>query len=159
MKQFAMVLWIGLISFNCLGQNPDFTQKLMGAWSASGTAFGKPAKVEMIWTTVLKHFSRIEYKIMTPDPDSKIVFEGTAYYKQNGVNSYGGTWFDSGGEVHSIQATNDQTTLTSIWGKPEGKFGKTIYKLIGENELEISDYIMTKEGAWREFSKNVLSKN
>lgn len=145
---------------NAHGQQSTFLKKLEGSWSAKGTSFGMPSDVDMTWATTLGgKYTQIQYRISMHGKDGKDqMFEGTAYYKATGTNEYKATWFDSGGEMHAITATHDDTTLTSTWGTPETKMGKTVYKLVRDTMVEVTDFIQKKDGSWQQFSKNTLDK-
>jgi Protein of unknown function (DUF1579) len=151
-----------IIVFTCLltsvGLAQGFLEKLKGTWVAKGSAFGMPADVEMTWMAALGgRYTQIQYKIVMHGKEGKDqLFEGTAYYKPAGENKYVATWFDSGGEMHPITATSDENALTSFWGTPETKLGKTIYKLLDNNTVEITDFIQKKDGSWQQFGKNTL---
>jgi hypothetical protein len=93
-----------------------------------------------------------------PDGSTQ-TFEGTAYYKVATDTELVATWFDSGGEMHPIKATVDGTSLTSIWGTPETKLGKTIYRFVDDNTIEITDFIQNKKGEWKQFNKNEVKRN
>lgn len=141
-------------------QTGNFLDKLMGTWQAKGTAFGMPADVKMIWTTVLGgRYTQILYTIVMRTKDGRDQqFEGTAYYKPAGENKFAATWFDSGGDMHPITATHDETTLTSWWGTPETKMGKTTYRLVDDKSIEVTDFIQKKDGTWQQFGKNTLAR-
>ncbi|MBX3242535.1 MAG: hypothetical protein KIT80_05295 [Chitinophagaceae bacterium] len=133
----------------------------VGNWHANGAAFGMPANITMNWTPVLEtRFYRLQYKIITIGKDStQMIFEGIAYYKPLGENRFAATWFDTQGSIHPIIASNDTTTLTSLWGTPETQQGKTTYKIINTQEIEVTDFIMKKDGAWNKFNQNTLIKS
>lgn len=141
-------------------QTGNFIEKLKGSWQAKGTSFGMPADIDMTWASALGgRYAQIQYKIVMHGKEGKDqLFEGTAYYKPAGENKYLATWFDSGGDMHPITATNDDTTLTSLWGTPETKMGKTVYKLLDEKSVEVTDFIQKKDGTWQQFGKNTLTK-
>ena len=86
------------------------------------------------------------------------VFEGVGLYKAVNEKVYVATWFDSGGEMHPIKATSDETSLTSIWGTPDTKLGKTIYRFVDDNTVEITDFIQNKSGEWKQFNKNTVNR-
>lgn len=160
MKRIVVILIFACL-LTSVGLAQDFLEKLKGTWVAQGSAFGMPADVEMIWSTTLGgRYAQIQYKIVMHGKEGKDqLFEGTAYYKPAGENKYVATWFDSGGEMHLISATSDANALTSLWGTPETKLGKTIYKLIDNNTVEITDFIQKKDGSWQQFGKNTLSRS
>lgn len=143
-----------------VSQHP-FLKDLKGEWSADGKAFGMPAKISMSWQPSLEDkFMHLIYKMEMRSQDGKTqVFEGTAFYKPSGDNQLKATWFDSGGEMHPITATVEGTTLTSIWGTPETKLGKTTYQIIDGNKVEIVDSIRKSDGTWKEFNRNTVQKH
>lgn len=63
------------------------------------------------------------------------VFEGLGLYKPVKEGSYDGTWFDSGEEMHPLKSSDDGKTLTTYWGKPGEKFGKTEYELVDDKNI------------------------
>lgn len=131
-----------------------------GHWNSASESFGMPSVVTMTWDQALHNrFARITYRIDMKNEKGRIVtFEGTAFYKQQKDGSYAGAWFDSNGEIHPIAATLDSNTLTSIWGTKETKLGKTIYRLIDEHTVEIVDWILKKDGTWKEFNRSIVYK-
>lgn len=60
--------------------------------------------------------------------------------------------------MHPITATDDGTTLTSVWGIPGKKLGKTTYSFKDEKTVEVTDYIQRKDQSWNEFSRNTFKK-
>jgi hypothetical protein len=150
--------------FMCLAvsnaQSVNFLEKLKGNWQAKGNSFGMPADIDMTWASALGgRYTQIQYKIVMHGKEGKDqLFEGTAYYKPAGENKYVATWFDSGGDMHPIVSTSDETTLTSLWGTPETKLGKTVYKLLDSKTVEVVDFIQKKDGSWQQFGKNTLTR-
>jgi hypothetical protein len=140
--------------------NSNILKKLEGSWQAKGKAFNMPADITMVWEPALMgKFVRINYKMEMKRADGKVqVFEGTGMYQPTGDTTYRATWFDSGGEMHPIKATSDGVALTSIWGTPETKLGKTIYLFKGSDNVEVTDFIMLKDGTWKEFNRNVVAR-
>ncbi len=138
----------------------DISVKLAGAWKGEGKAFGMSTRPVMIWEPALGgKFMKLTYRneMMSAKGDVR-VFEGHAYYKALGGGKYRATWFDSQGAVHPIEATFDGITLTSNWGTKETEIGKTMYRLVNANTIELVDYVQTKEGTWKEFSRATLRK-
>lgn len=139
----------------------SFMQNLEGTWSASGKAFNMPAEISMSWVTTLNEkFYHLTYRmVMTGQDSSTQTFEGTAYYQAKTDTELVATWFDSGGEMHPIKATVDGESLTAIWGTSDTKLGKTIYRFIDDNTIEITDFIQNKKGEWRQFNRNEVKRN
>lgn len=161
MKTLRLIAILLVLSRSLFAQdNTDVLKKLDGAWYTRGKAFGMTADINMVWEPVLQgKFSRISYRMDMQAADGKVqVFEGTALYQPTGDKTYRATWFDSGGEMHPITATTDGVELTSTWGTPETKLGKTIYSLKDNDHVEVIDFIQRKDGTWREFNRNVLAR-
>lgn len=160
MKRMQLTLALLFLSCSAFTQG-NIPEKLGGNWSAKGAAFGMPADITMSWEPALgSKFYRLQYKmVMTPQTGNPSVFEGAAYYKNTKDNSFTATWFDSQGNMHPITAASDATTLTSLWGTPETQQGKTTYRLINDKEVEVTDYILRKDGTWHQFNQNTLVRN
>lgn len=160
MKRMRFILAVLLLSGFSYAQE-NIPERLSGNWSAKGSAFGMPADITMSWEPALgSKFYRLQYKmVMTTQGGGQTVFEGIAYYKKAKEDSFVATWFDSQGNMHPITAVNDATTLTSLWGTPETQQGKTTYRLINDKEVEVTDYILRKEGTWSQFNQNTLVRN
>lgn len=139
----------------------NFMQKLEGNWSAFGKAFNMPAEISMSWATALNEkFYHLTYRmVMTGQDSSTQTFEGTAYYQVKTDTELVAAWFDSGGEMHPIKATVDRESLTAIWGTSDTKLGKTIYRFIDDNTIEITDFIQNKKGEWKQFNRNEVKRN
>ncbi len=166
MKNLIMKLILSLSLF-CISLtaqetklNSAFFEKIKGRWFSEGKSFGNPAEIEMVWSWTLQgKFFQINYKIAARVKNEDQYFYGTAYYKVDSASHYSATWFDSGGEMHPITATDDGQTLTSIWGIPGKKLGKTTYSFLDENTVEITDYIFSnKQQTWKEFSRNTFRR-
>jgi hypothetical protein len=131
---------------------------LNGSWEAEGTAFGKPARVTMRWQAALGgKFARIDYRI---EPKSEgAAFEGTGFYRPLKDGAYDGTWFDSQGAMHPLNATFTGESLTTYWGVKGKTYGRTVYKLVrAHDQVEVVDAILDKKGIWKEFARNTLNK-
>ena len=141
--------------------NYGVMEKLEGKWLANGSAFGMPAVVTMQWQKELDgKFMQLFYQmVMTTKEGSQQIFKGTAYYKVTGVDSFSATWFDSGGEMHPVTATATGAELISIWGVQGSKLGKTTYKFIDTDTVEVTDFVQNKEGVWKQFNKNILKRD
>ena len=139
-----------------------FEKRILGIWSGQGRAFGMPANISMAWEPDLQNnFLLLNYRMDMRDTSGRVqTFEGKAYYQPAGTpGKYKATWFDSGGEMHPVEATYDGQTLTANWGTTATKMGRTQYRFVDENMVEIADYIQAKDGSWKEFNRNTVIKN
>jgi hypothetical protein len=135
--------------------------RLSGAWKAQGQAFGLEAKFHMQWAWVLQNrFIQLSYKIEMRGKDGQSrIFEGTAFYKPAANGKYEGMWFDSQRAIHPIQATADSSALIALWGTPETEQGKSIYRLLDDNRIEVVDAVRAKDSTWKEFSRNTFTRD
>lgn len=136
-------------------------KRLLGTWSAKGQAFGMPADVTMKWEPDLQgNFLLLSYRMDMRDTSGKVqTFEGKALYKASKeAGKFTANWFDSDGDAHPIEANYDGTALTANWGTPATKMGKTIYRFVDDNTIEITDFIQKKDGEWKEFNRNTVRK-
>jgi hypothetical protein len=137
-----------------------FLCQLVGNYEASGTSFKKPARLAMRWAPDLGGaFVRIDYRIDASSPKTRERFDGVGYYKSGGVNRFVGTWVDSQGAVHPLDASVAGRTLTTFWGvRGKGAYGRTTYRLLDERRVEVVDAVLGGDGVWSEFSRNTLTK-
>ncbi len=139
--------------------NTNILSKLEGIWVGKGTAMSAASNVTMEWGKTLGNkFHKITYKMLISFNGSEQSFEGMGLYKFMKDGTYEGTWFDSGGEMHAIKSNHDGKILTSFWGKPGEKYGKTEYEFIDESTIEVRDATQNKDGGWRTFATSRLSK-
>jgi hypothetical protein len=80
-------------------------------------------------------------------------FEGRAFYRPVADGRWQATWFDNRGVSFPIQAVLAGRVLTSEWGSAETERGRTIYRLLPDGRLEVTD---TAGG--RDFARHVLSR-
>lgn len=168
MKRLAIFCTLGCLLFTTLtpfavraeDSRDAFLNRLRGVWKAEGKAFGMEANFSMKWEWVLQNrFIQLSYKIEMRGKDGQPqIFEGTAFYKPAANGKYEGTWFDSQRSIHPLAATADSSALTSFWGRPETEQGKSIYRLLDENRIEVVDAVRAKDGSWREFSRNIFAR-
>ncbi len=123
-------------------------------------AFGRPSKPEMKWERVLSgKFLKLTYRTeLRSAKGEPQLFEGHAYCKSLGNGKYHGTWYDSQGSVHPIEATFEGSALTSNWGTAQTELGKTVYRLLAAERMELVDYVQKKDGTWQEFARAKLTK-
>jgi hypothetical protein len=169
MKKVIFVLGAFLFSTGLNAQNPNHDQvsqpfivQLLGNWNGKGNSFGKVADINFSCKEALdKHFFLVNYKLVMHVSDtSSQRFEGLAFYQHTKENEYTGTWFDNGGEVHPIIASDNGKELIATWGFHGKKLGKTIYSLKNNHTLEIIDYIFkNKDQVWVEFNRNIVKKS
>lgn len=140
-------------------QTESVFKRLGGAWTGEGKAMGMPATLQMSWDWVLgEKFLRLSLKNEMKGENGQVrVFEGHAYY-QPAEGKCEGTWFDSRGVSFPIKCSVDGPALTAIWGSTTTEQGKSIYRLLGDEKLEVVDFVKQPDGSWREFGRFVVNR-
>lgn len=133
---------------------------LAGAWKGEGTTFGSASSSEMKWEPMLDaKFATMTWRNEWKTRDGKTqVFEGRGVYKAHDTGTGNGWWFDSRGMALSVTTKFDGSVLSSQWGSPETESGRTTYRLIDSDKVEVVDEVRTKDGSWREFGRSVLKR-
>jgi Flp pilus assembly protein TadG len=157
---FAAALLLALCASPALADDADTIRNrlaaLEGNWSGTGTWLNKPSRVTASWTRTLNGaFLRHDYAVGSSDGSA--AFEGTAYYRPVLAGAGAATWFDSQGSMHPIETALDGEALVALWGPVGAPIGKTHYTQVGDR-LVIEDWIRSRSGAWRPFSKSELSR-
>jgi len=116
---------------------------LSGSWAGTGELFGTAATYSMTWESVLAgRFIRLTFQNNMKNGDSfNLVLEAEAYYSIGAEGSVTATWFDTRGMILPIRGTIAGHVLTSDWGTPETEEGRTIYRLVDENRIDVEDYV------------------
>jgi len=81
------------------------------------------------------------------------IFEGHAYYQLKAAGSYEAQWFDSRGISFPIKAQVEGDALISFWGTAASEEGKSVYRLLDADKLEVVDSVKQKDGSWKEFGR------
>lgn len=133
-------------------QEDTLLHQFTGAWDGYGKLFGNEATFTMQWQWVLeRQFIQLVFQ-------NKIEREGRiehkldaqAYYKRIGTTQLEGTWFDSRGMVLPLQGSIEHHTLTMLWGTPETEQGRTVYRLLDRNRIEVEDFVW-RDDQWDQF--------
>ena len=131
-----------------------------GSWQGDGKTLGMNARLQMKWEPVLGgKFVRLSLRNeMTTPAGKKQIFEGHAYYQRDRASEtvYEARWFDSRGLSFPIKARIEGESLVAEWGSPETEQGKSVYRLLEPNRMEVIDSVKQKDGAWKEFGKFVV---
>ena len=141
-------------------QAEPFLNRFEGTWQGEGKTMGMTAHLQLKWEWVLgSKFLRLSLNnTMRAGNGQTRVFEGHAYYRPTGQSKYEGKWFDSRGEAFPITALAEGDALVSSWGTPEQEQGKSIYRLIESNKMEVVDQVRQKDGTWKEFGRFVVTR-
>ena len=119
---------------------------LQGSWQGAGTMFGRASEARLEIRPVLGgRFLELSYRASG--------FEGRAFYRPLGQNRWAATWFDNRGISFPIAGTLAERTLTTEWGSAETERGRTIYRLLPDGRLEVTDH-----AGGRDFAVHTLSR-
>jgi hypothetical protein len=115
-------------------------------WQGSGTMFGRPSQARLeIRPTLGGRFIELNWRASG--------FEGRAFYSTVSPGRWCAIWFDNRGISFAIDATLSGRTLTGDWGSAETERGRTIYRLLPDSRLEVTD---TAGG--RGFASHILAR-
>lgn len=130
-----------------------------GSWEGSGTLLGSEAEFNMNWNWVLAdQFLKLEFQNKRiSDSGEELILKSHAYYQPKSDSLYEGTWFDSRGVTFPVRGILKDSSFTVNWGSPETEQGKTIYTLVSDTELEVTDYFL-RETTYVKFGETVYKK-
>jgi hypothetical protein len=135
-----------------------FLARLVGRWSGQGTVLNQPSAIEVEWAWTLDgQFLELTFRNQMGGPRPGR-FEGRAFYRALGAGKYRGFWIDNSGAIRPIDARTEGDALIASWGTPETEMGETTYRLASPTELQVTDRVRQKDGAWRNFGQSVLMK-
>ena len=140
--------------------SPGLLSRFVGTWKGEGKITGLDSRIVMSWENVLDgKFVKLSFRNeMTKKNGGTQVFEAHAYYKAIDEQKYKGTWFDSGGGLHPLDASLEGNAMNTLWGTEETTLGRTVYRLVDEKKMEVVDYIRSKDGTWREFGRAIYTR-
>ena len=136
-------------------QADPLLSRFTGAWSGTGTVLNQPSKISITWSWELSgQFVRLTFRNQMPAQ----TFEGHAYYRPSGEGRYRGMWFDNSGMFRPLDARRDGDALIAKWGTADTEEGETTYRLTSDSRMEIIDRVKSKDGAWRDFGRSVVTR-
>lgn len=133
---------------------------LLGSWSGRGAIHGRPSEAKLELRPVLGgKFLELSYRLSAEGPPN-FSFEGRAFYRPVAGDDGGwqADWFDSRGMAWPIAAKSEGSVLTADWGSAETERGRTVYRLLADNRLEVVDTVRQADGRWREFARHLYQK-
>lgn len=153
-KKFVFTLLFVLIT--AYGTNAQSVfEKLRGNWKGTGLVNKMESNLSMKWEVFLGNkFYRLSFKNTMKGSNGDIVFEGMAMYKFTASLETERNWYDSFGFVRPIKAILEKNALTANWGTKETEEGKTVYRLVENDKLEVVDSVKMKDGSWHEFGRS-----
>ncbi|OEK03369.1 hypothetical protein BFP97_18380 [Roseivirga sp. 4D4] len=158
-NQLLFALVFSVAFFSTRGQtNSSFFDQVEGDWVGSGNLFGTPATFTMTWEKVLSdQFIHLQFSNSFKDQSGTTrTMESKAFYKL-GADKNSGHWFDSRGVMFGLEYNLKENELTVFWGDPEKEEGKTEYRLIEGDRIEVKDYVK-RNGTFSQFGEAVYTK-
>ena len=132
--------------------------RVSGQWIAEGNSFGSKTVSELDWAKTLDgKFYRIDYRIQAAEK-GRIIFAGVGHYRATKTGATSGYWADSGGELHPLSIVFADDRIETIWGRADGKMGRTYYALEADDTfLRVTDWLLTPKG-WRQFNTALFTR-
>ena len=124
---------------------------LVGSWRGAGTMLGSPSEAVLdVRPALAGRFLELRYRAGS--------FEGRAFYRPASATRWQAHWFDSRGNVFEVEAALAGRTLTADWGSAGTERGRTVYRLLDDGRLEVSDAVAARDGRMREFARHILAQ-
>ncbi|MGK7397317.1 MAG: VOC family protein [Candidatus Cyclobacteriaceae bacterium M3_2C_046] len=145
MRNLLVILVLCGSFTNIIAQNL-IIEKMVGTWEGKGNLQGTEASFQMSWEKALDgKFVRLSFVSKRKiDSTRNVLFKASAMYKPQGEN-WIGTWYDSRGMVLPLLAKITGLELVVVWGEEQSEKGRTIYRIISPNEMEVTDFVLVKD--------------
>lgn len=133
-----------------------FAEWIAGEWAGPGQFSGQDSMATLsVDAAIGGRFHAFRYRFAAAGADGDTTyFEGLGLYHAEGESAWTGQWFDSMGNVHALNATVDGEGLVARWGE----LGRTHYRRVADNRLEIVDSMRNASGEWQEFARYSLNR-
>lgn len=142
----ALLLLCAMAGPALASDGPSALHWLEGRWQGTGTMFGQASEATLEVRPALNgRFMEFSYRAGR--------FEGRAFYRPVEGGRWQATWFDNRGITFPIVAMLSDQTLTSDWGSADTERGRTIYRLLPDGRLEVTD-----SAGGRVFASHVLAR-
>lgn len=131
--------------------NEGFAEWFAGDWRGVGAVSGNDARATLNIAPVLgSNFIELDYRFTTVADDGSLGhFSGRGFYRLEGAEAWTGHWYDSTGSVHALAAALEGDSLVANWGER----GRSEYRRVGDDRLEVVDSFQAGDGSWREFAR------
>jgi hypothetical protein len=136
------------------GPAEDLLARFAGDWEASEVGMSGATGAAMTWAPLLGgKFSRVDYRIEFADSN----FTGQGYYRAAQGGTLEGFWVDSNGDLHPLHATVEDMAVRTNWGRVGGRQGRTEYRLMDDDRMQVRDWMLTDAG-WRPFNSSMFER-
>ena len=134
-------------------------EQWLGEWHGTGTTSGAAARLTLKWERALGgRFVRLTLLNEIGNEPTRQRFEGLAMYWPGVAGRVNGRWFDSQGVVHLLDGALEPDALIAEWGDGTTARGRSTYRLLGADAMEVIDEIRRKDGSWSEFGRFRLER-
>jgi len=134
--------------------------RLLGDWQGSGLVSGRASSLTMTWSRDPgPRLLHLRFRNEMAGERGVEVFEGRGYYRlaQQGADGTG-TWIDSRGLILPLTTRTTSDSLTTEWGSEGTERGRTEYRFVEQDRLEVVDWVHAPNGEMREFGRSRLER-
>jgi len=134
-----------------------FEKRMLGVWMAQI----RNATVTLKWEPDLQNkFIALSYRQeLRHEGAAPDIFDGKAFFKlTNTPGHYSANWMDSTGDAFPLEARYDGRELTVQWRNTARLEGKTVYRFLDQQTIELTDFRKQDDGTWKVFDRLVLTK-
>lgn len=146
---------IAVVGLHASAVRADAWDRMYGTWSGRGTMSRMAADVELEFRRTLDGQGRhLRFENRMTAEDGKVwLFSAEALYVCDDTGACRGHWYDSRGMVLPLTVVSHDDRVVVDWGDEATERGRTTYRLAGDGRLEITDEVVDKSGAWRQFGR------
>lgn len=128
------------------GAPTEYLETLHGEWTGEAKLMANPVHTTLRWTSVLSgKFTRLELEHRAGGAEGAVIFAGHSYVANTPGPKTSGTWFDSSGTVRPQAVRVDDGALIVDWGTAETEEGRSVYKLVEGDNLQVEDWVKRGE--------------
>ena len=128
------------------GAPTEYIETLHGEWTGEAKLMANPVHTTLRWTSVLSgKFTRLELEHRAGGAEGAVIFAGHSYVANKPGPETSGTWFDSSGTVRPQAVRVDDGALIVDWGTAETEEGRSVYKLVEGDKLQVEDWVKRGE--------------
>jgi len=143
----------------CGTANADPWQALEGAWTGAGTVRGMPAAIELRFRPALAGRGRhLRFRNVMRSEAGEHVFGAEALYLCDAGGGCRGHWYDSRGVVLPLSVALHADRVVVDWGDDASERGRTTYRPLGDDALEIIDEVRGADGTFKRFGETRARK-
>jgi len=142
----------------------DVWSQLHGRWGGEGEVSGMHAAIVLTFRPALSgraHHLAFDNQMRATD-GKNWHFAAEAIYScahaGDGASACRGHWYDSRGQVLPLTVEVAADYLKVDWGDASSERGRTEYRLLSADRLQLSDEVLGKDGVWKAFGRSELQR-